>query len=408
MTILSDYVAGTIGLTNGQTAFTGTGTAWLSAGLGEGDKIYVDGFFGGQKIAAISAEGAGALAFAWPGATGTYAYRMEFLASPSRAAAKAQTAIDLLTSGLFQEVDAVGTFAGRDTFDGQPEGFVYASETDEAGNAVSGFWIVYQKKSNADADWSIGAKTGGADGRATNYSALGSPPGALGADGETYLNVSNGDIYLKSAGTWAVTSNIRGIDAGLKFSFSNTITMADPGAGYLRQNNANLGAVTAVAIADQTANPGNPDISGFITTWGDSNSAEKGLLRISKRTAQQNFVLFAVTGLTDNAGWSELAVTYLAGAGSFTAEDDLVVVFVRTGESGTFIRYGSGAPSGGLGVDGDFYLDTLNLDLYGPKASGSWGSATTIITANYVINIDGGDSVSTYGGVPIINGGDST
>ena len=40
---------------------------------------------------------------------------------------------------------------------------------------------------------------------------------------------------------------------------------------------------------------------------------------------------------------------------------------------------GSGAPASGLGNDGDFYIDTNNDDLYGPKASGSWGSATSIV-----------------------------
>jgi hypothetical protein len=49
------------------------------------------------------------------------------------------------------------------------------------------------------------------------------------------------------------------------------------------------------------------------------------------------------------------------------------------GTDGNTVLSGSGAPSGGLGVDGDFYIDTAALAFYGPKASGSWGSPSSIV-----------------------------
>lgn len=49
------------------------------------------------------------------------------------------------------------------------------------------------------------------------------------------------------------------------------------------------------------------------------------------------------------------------------------------GTDGYTILNGSGAPSSGTGVDGDFYIDTTNWDIYGPKAAGAWGSGTSII-----------------------------
>lgn len=306
MTILSDYVAGTIGLTNGQTAFTGTGTAWLSAGLGEGDKIYVDGFFGGSKIAAISAEGAGELAFAWPGATGTYAYRMEFLASPSRAAAKAQTAIDLLTSGLFQEVDAVGTFAGRDTFDGQPEGFVYASETDEAGNAISGFWIVYQKKSNADADWSIGAKTGGADGGVTNYATFGVLSDAIGQDGESALNLVNGDTYLKTAGSWTLSGSIKG-DKGDKGDQGDQGSQGEQGIQGL-PGSSDVTGTSTTSLAIETG------AKAFTVAETDRGWAEGARLRAASAPDPANFMEGVITSYAGTA--LTITVDHLGGAGT--------------------------------------------------------------------------------------------
>ena len=43
------------------------------------------------------------------------------------------------------------------------------------------------------------------------------------------------------------------------------------------------------------------------------------------------------------------------------------------------LRSGAGVPSNGLGVDGDFYINTTANTIYGPKTAGSWGSATSII-----------------------------
>jgi len=33
------------------------------------------------------------------------------------------------------------------------------------------------------------------------------------------------------------------------------------------------------------------------------------------------------------------------------------------------------------GLDGDWYIDTLGADFYGPKAGGSWGAATIDLLA---------------------------
>ena len=49
------------------------------------------------------------------------------------------------------------------------------------------------------------------------------------------------------------------------------------------------------------------------------------------------------------------------------------------GADGKTWHSGSGAPSSGLGVNGDFYLDTTADAYYGPKSAGAWGSATSLI-----------------------------
>jgi hypothetical protein len=49
------------------------------------------------------------------------------------------------------------------------------------------------------------------------------------------------------------------------------------------------------------------------------------------------------------------------------------------GADGKTILNGSGTPSVETGVNGDFYIDTANNLIFGPKTSGIWGSGTSIV-----------------------------
>ena len=46
--------------------------------------------------------------------------------------------------------------------------------------------------------------------------------------------------------------------------------------------------------------------------------------------------------------------------------------------SANTIRNGRGAPSNALGIDGDFYIDLVKLDFYGPKANGHWPAPVSL------------------------------
>lgn len=54
------------------------------------------------------------------------------------------------------------------------------------------------------------------------------------------------------------------------------------------------------------------------------------------------------------------------------------------GANGKTILNGSGAPSSGIGVDGDFYIDTASTQFYGPKANGAWGSALSLSSKPFI------------------------
>lgn len=49
------------------------------------------------------------------------------------------------------------------------------------------------------------------------------------------------------------------------------------------------------------------------------------------------------------------------------------------GADGRTVLSGPGAPSSGLGANGDFYIDTTDWDIYGPKTVGAWGSGTSLV-----------------------------
>jgi hypothetical protein len=151
-------------------------------------------------------------------------------------------------------------------------------------------------------------------------------PGAAGATGP-----AGADGVAGADGADGADGN----SAGLYYTFSTTTSMADPGAGILRFNNATPASVTAIAVDDATADSGNPDVSAFVNSWADStNPTEKGELIIREVGSPENIHIYTVTGVTDNAGWTEVAVTSVNGSGTFANTDSLSVEFYRAGDKG--------------------------------------------------------------------------
>jgi hypothetical protein len=51
----------------------------------------------------------------------------------------------------------------------------------------------------------------------------------------------------------------------------------------------------------------------------------------------------------------------------------------QDGADGKTVRNGSGPPSPDLGTDGDFYINTVADEIYGPKTGGAWGLPTSLV-----------------------------
>lgn len=132
---------------------------------------------------------------------------------------------------------------------------------------------------------------------------------------------------------------------GIAYTFSTSTTMGDPGSGILRFNNSTISSVTAIAIDDNDAN--GADLSTYVLTWDDNGTSDRGTLLVQNRTSPGNVAIFTISGAsTDNSGWTELAVTYVTHAGSFSSSAPLGVTFLKPGSAGA-----TGAAGPNVGLD---------------------------------------------------------
>lgn len=125
----------------------------------------------------------------------------------------------------------------------------------------------------------------------------------------------------------------RGADAGMRYAFESSTSMAAPASGGLRLNNASLASVTAMAV--NATNSDAVDVSDFIATWDDSTNTVKGYVEVRKEGSGAVLGLYQLTSVTDNTTWLQFAVTYVSGSGSLTDADSVYLVPYRTGNAGT-------------------------------------------------------------------------
>lgn len=118
MAVLSDYTDGTITVTNGSVDFTGTDTLWRSAAFREGDTVLLQGFTGviagtSDDDPLILSNTTGQFTEPWPGASGTFSYRMRYQPDNARFSAKSTTLINLLANGILRGIADIGVEDGK-------------------------------------------------------------------------------------------------------------------------------------------------------------------------------------------------------------------------------------------------------------------------------------------------------
>lgn len=161
------------------------------------------------------------------------------------------------------------------------------------------------------------------------------------------------------------------------WSFSTTTTMADPGAGKIRLNNATIASATQIAISINTAATGNPGIKAFIDSWDDSSHSPRGILTLAKNSS--NFAIFGISGgSVDGTTWETINVTYISGAGTFAVNDVLEVGFLPAGNDGTGTGNVNGPASAGDNSIA-LYNGTTGKII---KAGVALGSSGQVLTSN--------------------------
>lgn len=178
------------------------------------------------------------------------------------------------------------------------------------------------------------------------------PAGPPGDDGAA-ATITAGSTSTGNAGTSASASNSgtssaaifdfsipRGADAGMRYAFETSTSMAAPASGGIRLNNASLASVTAIAVNATEA--GGVDVSDFIATWDDSTNTVKGYVEVRKEGSGAVLGLYSITSVTDNTTWLQIAVAYVSGSGSFSASDPVYLIPYLTGNKGSD---GSGSPA---------------------------------------------------------------
>lgn len=198
-----------------------------------------------------------------------------------------------------------------------------------------------------------------------------------------------------AAASATTSANNATVVVGNEYSFATSTSMADPGTGLFRFNNATVASATAIAISALTNASGNPNIRTEIASWDDSTNTNRGTIYIRKIGTPATFAAFTVSGaLTDNTTWLQLAVTYVTGNGSFSASDRLSVQFVRAGDKGA-----DGTVAGpGVSVDNEIALwnGTTGATLKRASSSGILKATSGVIgTVSSSDNLSIGTITST-------------
>lgn len=214
--------------------------------------------------------------------------------------------------------------------------------------------------------------TDGSDG-ATWYSGAGAPSGALGVDGDHYLNTTTDDVYLKSGGSWSVIGNFagtngtNGTDGATWYSGSGA-----PGAGlgvdgdhYLDTDTGDVYLKSGGSWALE-ANIQAPPSDGSVPSASPSTlSAITGLKVIHLRwssVTNNDAVTYEVYMKPEGGAYALLAKT---GATAMTVKTDTNGDPIIAGTTPATVYYFKV-----LATDADGPAGGVGTETYSPEASG--------------------------------------
>jgi hypothetical protein len=132
----------------------------------------------------------------------------------------------------------------------------------------------------------------------------------------------------------ALTALAAGGAMAIPYTFSATTTDADPGAGFLRLDNATQNLATTIR-ADLVGSDGST-WTDVLDTFEDSTSTIKGHIMLQKLADATKWIVFSVSALASPSGYKNItaAVVASSSASPFADGDSIVLKFSRNGDKG--------------------------------------------------------------------------
>lgn len=188
--------------------------------------------------------------------------------------------------------------------------------------------------------------------------------------------------------------------AGRAIVFTSTGDVGVSGSAYDDQAGAAAGSAAAAAAsaASASTSAGTATTQASIATGAATTAVTQASIATTKAAealASADAAALTYDNFDDRflgAKASDPTVdndgnALIAGALYFSTASNAMRVYSVTlaawqPVANTVIRSGSGVPSAALGSDGDFYINSSVWSLYGPKTSGAWPFATSLIGPN--------------------------
>ncbi len=201
-------------------------------------------------------------------------------------------------------------------------------------------------------------------GIATTQAGISTTQAGISTTGASTATTQAGIATAAAAGLTAVAN---------AYQYSTTITMADPGTGFLRLNNATIASATALAISVLSGDSGNPSLRNYINTWDDSTTTGAyGYVVLRKSGSPGTYAVFLITSVvTDNTTWQQMTLSFIGSSGAFANNDTFYLEFKRTGDKGATGGGGDCSTNTASSVDSEIALFSSTTGKIIKRATGT-------------------------------------
>jgi hypothetical protein len=173
---------------------------------------------------------------------------------------------------------------------------------------------------------------------------------------------------------WVPLGGTQGISSGFLFTYSDDLTNADPGAGFLRFDSLTPSLISRMAISETDMD--GADLGPLFAYVHQQQSLANGasFLKVAKANDPGVYVLLGINGLNaDNGAWEDVSCGLIGNAGMFADGDEVRLdysLFGQDGEPGATGATGSTGATGATGATGP--TGPAGAGVPTPVVNGQW------------------------------------